>query len=326
MTTTARANIIDTLYMGFAVVHRQPWLILFPAAFDLAFWQGPRVSIAPVIQSLFARYEGMIQNNPDLARAATDGSGSTLPLTQEMSASLAQANLLHLLAWQLPSLLSASDGLSLEVAPPFWQITSLPAALLAGAVLLVLGLLGTSLYLSAVSFGVRETAYSGELYARFVLTGWFRLTGFYLLMAAVFIPIMFVGFVITGIAGLISATLITFVVYLSIGTVFLAWLFIAFADEAIFVSDAGVRRAIRLSIAMVAAFFWSASAFLSLSLMLAYGLTIVWLSMFEVHPIASVAAIAGHAYVATGLAAAAMVFYRGGAPAAGLQRPRGVAP
>lgn len=326
MGSTGRASIIETLSAGFTVVHRWPWLIGFPVLIDLSFWQGPRVSVAPVVEGALAWYEGFVQRNPGLAGVAAEGSEQALKQARDLSEGLAQGNLLHLLAWHVPSLVSGVGTVLGEAALlPQWQISSLPMALLAALGLLIIGLLGTALYLGAVALGVREGGISGTLYLNVVRLGWLRLMGFYALIVGGALPAGFVALLVMGIGGLFSPVVLSLLSTLVLSLFLLAALYLAFADEAIFVSDAGSWQALRQSVGLVARFFWSALAFLLLSNIIAAGLTIVWVRLFAVHPAAAVAAIAGHAYIATGLAAAAMVFYRSrAATASGTPWARGI--
>lgn len=309
MVSTGRASIIEIFSVGFAVVNRRPWLIALPVLLDLFLWQGPRASVAPVIEYTLVAYERLIQGNPDLV-AASGGTEQALEQAREAGTALAQGNLLHLLTWQLPSLANSLGTAVGESAAPPWQISSVPAVLLTTLALLVAGLLGTALYLGAVAWGVRDTQFSAGRYLHAVRLGWRRLLGFFGLLVLVGLPLGMVALVVLSVAGVLSLALLSFLSTLLLALLFLSALYLAFADEAIFMDDLGPVSALRQSVSVVSRFFWSAFAFVLLSNIITTGLTLIWMRLFSFHPAAGMVAILGHAYIATGLAAAAMVFYR----------------
>src|SRR5215467_12072129 len=48
-------GVIETLSAGFAVLHRQLWVLLLPVAVDLFLWFGPHVSYSPLVDPAVTR-------------------------------------------------------------------------------------------------------------------------------------------------------------------------------------------------------------------------------------------------------------------------------
>lgn len=91
-----------------------------------------------------------------------------------------------------------------------------------------------------------------------------------------------------------------------------------FVDDAIFVASAPPWRAIWYSVQAVWRHFWTAMAFILLVHLILIGTPLAWRVLLEQDfAVASIAAMAGHAYIATGLLASGMVFLKQRLPVAG---------
>ncbi|HEX5417844.1 MAG TPA: hypothetical protein VFZ25_19475, partial [Chloroflexota bacterium] len=91
------------------------------------------------------------------------------------------------------------------------------------------------------------------------------------------------------------------------GVLFLIYLF--FLTDAIVVSEVGPIRAAVSSTRVVANNFWSSVGFIGLVYIITLGMQIIWSGLAQ-NPVGTVIAIAGNAYIASGLAAASMLFYK----------------
>ncbi len=98
-------------------------------------------------------------------------------------------------------------------------------------------------------------------------------------------------------------------------------LYLFFAPDAIFVSQVGPRQAIRRSVAVVRANFWAAVRIVVLITIILLGMGQVWLALASRAPWGPALGILGNAYIASGLAAASMLFYRERMDALASRRP-----
>jgi hypothetical protein len=91
----------------------------------------------------------------------------------------------------------------------------------------------------------------------------------------------------------------------------LIWLFFtaSFSFDAVFVSEQGPLRALLSSLYIVQRSFWGAAALFLLSWVILEGMSLVWQPL-SVTTIGLVIAIAGSAYISSGLTAAHLIFYR----------------
>jgi hypothetical protein len=101
---------------------------------------------------------------------------------------------------------------------------------------------------------------------------------------------------------------------LSILTMALVWVgvYLYFVPDAIFVSQVGPLRAVRNSVLVVRGSFWSAVGIIVLVTVLLLGMGRVWelLAGTLPGPLGVGVGILGNAYIASGIIAASMGFYR----------------
>jgi hypothetical protein len=90
------------------------------------------------------------------------------------------------------------------------------------------------------------------------------------------------------------------------------WLYLFFVPEAVFVSQVGPLQAVKHSVAVVRTSFWPAAMLMVLTTVILLGMARVWMLSASAlqAPWGVGLAILGHAYIASGLLAAAMAFYR----------------
>jgi len=92
-------SIIDTISEGFRTLSRRIGLVLIPILLDLFLWQGPKLSVAPVMEKMIAMFEQAMN-----AAAASGGADSGMMQLFETQVGtlrevIGQLNLMALLAW-----------------------------------------------------------------------------------------------------------------------------------------------------------------------------------------------------------------------------------
>jgi hypothetical protein len=123
---------------------------------------------------------------------------------------------------------------------------------------------------------------------------------------AVMIPLAFVA----AVASLAAAAATALMTAVMATLVLVAQLYVFFAPDAIFMSRVGPVRAIRQSAAVVQASIWSALALAMLITVILIGLGQIWMLLATQASWGLALGIVGNAYIASGLVAASMLFYR----------------
>jgi hypothetical protein len=309
VSATPAPGIVDTLSGGFDQINRILWIILLPIAVDLFLWFAPRLSAAPFVHGavgwvngLYASMQGGL--DPASMQQAQQALGT---IDQAAGTFNAWTILVGGLA-VVPSIAPAS----LNGTLPF-KITTVGQFLAVFVGLELVGALLGCAYLGLIAQQVRDgrtdparlvrrlPSFVGAAFALIVMG-----LGLFLLVS---IP---VGLVL-GIVRLVSPalgsllTVLLFVVAQAVVVLGLIYLF--FVLDAIVVSEAGPVRAVANSARVVAANFWGAVGFIVVFIVIDWGLGLVWLAMSK-NPVGTFVAIVGNAYVASGLAAASMLYYR----------------
>lgn len=295
-------GVIDTLTGGYATVNRQLWIILIPILLDALLWLGPQISLAPVLSSAVAAVDVPAEFGNESARTAEQVRRSILD-------AMGDFNVLTLLSGptliSVPSLIVALGG---RGAFSFVDDASTAVGLVVGA--LVGGTLLGSLYRGAIAQQVREGRAAPSRLVNEALAGWGRVFGLMMVLLGVMLLFGIPLSVVIGSAALISRDLLSLGLLL-VSTVSLAvGLYLAFALDAIFVSQVGPLQAIRNSVAVVRTSFWPTVLLLSLVVLILLGMGRVWELLASQASWGTPVGIVGNAYIATGLAAASMAFYR----------------
>jgi hypothetical protein len=292
-------GVIDTLSAGYGVVNRHPWIVLFPILLDLFLWLGPQYSAARLVSQTLGRGVGGV-------------SGLTVGQQRDLVELFEGVNLLSALAPSLVGVPSLVAALGIRNPLQSIAVTSwgLASAIFFGAVLG--GLLLGSLYYASLAASVRGDGFSPFRLLGQTLRASARVVGYLLLLCL--LALLFgvpIGVLVWG-ANAISATLASLV--FSAVMVGLIWtlLYLSFVPDAIFISQVGPLRAIRNSVAVVRLGFWSAIGLLGLVALVMLGMSRVWLLASEriAEPWGLGLGILGNAYIASGLLAASMSFYR----------------
>ena len=306
-------GVVDTFAKGFTMVNRRLWVVAIIIALDLVLWLGPKVSISPLLDDGLNWYhhllvQSSLQFGPQQA-LRPDEIEQLYTQTSLALEPLRQVNLLATLAWNLPCLIKigASSGLGplggKVMALDMWSWFLM---LLVG--LGAVGLLGSCLYLGALAHLARGESIRGAALVRSLGRNWLRLVLYFILLGILGLllvpPLLLASGTVAGLnplgAGLVAV--IAFIVMLCL----MFTLF--FVDDAIFVSNAGVLKAIWYSANIVWRNLWSALAFFLVANVILLGMPVAW-GLILGHPVGVVVAILGNAYIATGVLTASMLYY-----------------
>lgn len=310
-------GVVDTLSAGYGVVNRRPWIVLIPVLLDLLLWFGPQLSVAPLVGQLLSR--------PDVQRGFGPNDAQAFEATRQMILTAADdLNVLQMLSttWGgVPSIMPAVGG----GRGPFTFVTSWVTALGVILGLLLAGALLGCLYRSIIAQEVRDDGVTVRGLPGQVLRAWLRLTGLALVLVAAGLLLgLPMAMLMVG-AALVGRELVTFGVTLMMAVVLWTGLYLFFAPDGIFVGRLGPLQAIRRSVAIVRSNFWAALRLVVLIEVILLGMGQVWLAIATRAPWGPALGIVGNAYIASGLVAASMLFYRERAGALPSGRPAAAA-
>lgn len=301
-----RIGIIDALNRGFDAAARTPWVVGLPILLDLFLWRGPQVSAAPLVDRAVNAYARL------LVPHGLGELGAPPPEALEAAReALARFNLLATVMLNLVAVPSSSP-----VRPALGPVVAAVEHPLP-ALLIVLSLEIVGMALGCVFFGAlaqRVRAGSVDLRALLVRVPRFWLRFVLIMLGLLALPVVIglpAGLLLAGMALLsLPAAQAVATILLIAAQVVTIWLaiYLFFVVDAVVVSDLGPRAAVETSIRVVARNFWPALGLIFLSFVIAQGMFQIW-SWISHSEVGSVVAIAGHAYIASGLAAASMVFY-----------------
>jgi hypothetical protein len=286
-------NVIDTLSEGFGAANRRLWIVAIPVLFDLFLWLGPKATVGPHLASLvqsgvpaqYSGYEALVQQ------------------------SVAGFNLFSLAALYLPSLVVRLDGTPLASLTANLPVNSPGVFLLAAAGIVLAGLWLGCLYMGLIAQVVRDGQTNLRVLASAVWRYWRRLVALLLMVAGLLllaaVPFGLV-YVVLASASPAAGDVLAFV--LQIGLLW-ALVFLFFAVQALLLSDVGPVHAMRLSVAVTAGNFWAAVFLISLTFLISLGVPLAW-QLIAFNPAGLALGIIGNAYIGTGVAAAAFLFYQ----------------
>jgi hypothetical protein len=288
-------GVVDSLSAGFGVVNEQPWIIVIPVLLDLFFLFGPRISIAPLVSQLVTR--------PSFIR--TFGADATAP-----AISFAEdANLLGLLSpggATLPTIVPV-----LRVARgSFMFLDSASGALLLALAAILGGLLLGCVYRAILAQQARDGEVSALAVPGETVVAWYRLLLLAVILFGAMIVVIFPLALLAAVASLMTAAASTIITGIVAMLGLTAQLYLFFAPEAIFISRVGPIQAIRRSVAVVHAGVWSALTLAILVTVILIGMGQLWISLAGQASWGLALGIVGNAYIASGLVAASMLFYR----------------
>ena len=314
MVTTAPLGIIDSLSAGFAIVNKRLWLLLLPVLLDVTLVLGPGISITPVVDEGVARFQASALTQTGQDQASSDSSEESLSqMVKQIAEALGafrETNLLGVLAWQLPSLVSATASTPLPKLRGAIAAEVASGWILLGYVLALalLSLMGVSLYLAAIAQALRGELFSAGRLLRTTLQGWLNFCLFFAVLLIIALPISGILILLLAAASLLSGSLLSLIGSLVFAVVLTASFYLFFVDDAIFFLRVRPLQAAWYSANVIWRNFWSAMGFVLLVNLIHAGIPVAWKLIIE-NPFGLAAAILGQAYIATGLAAAGMLFF-----------------
>jgi hypothetical protein len=302
-------GVIETLSAGFEQINRIPWILSLPILVDLFLWLAPGISAAPVIHRWTTQVLDLYQNiaASGVDPSAVDQARQSLGALDAAAVSFNVLSLLVLNVAAVPSI--APSSLTGTVAQ---EISS--GAVFAFVVLLTIvlgGLLGC-LYLGAIAQQVRDKRFDLVILLRRVWFYWLSVIGFIVIAGLFIIVVLIPVTIIVGLAQYAvpgsGAALLTVVLTFGYVALVLFAIYLFFLVSAIVVSEVGPVRAAISSARVVANNFWTSVGFIVLYVVISLGMQVVWTAL-SASVIGTAAAIAGNAYIASGLAAASMLYY-----------------
>ena len=296
------AGVVDSLTAGFGVVNGQPWIIMLPVVLDLFFLFGPRVSIAPLVSQVVTEAQ--------LTEAlGADATAQTIRIAEE-------TNLLGLLSPGGVTLPTIMPLLSQVVTPrgSFTMLDSAGTVVMLALGALLLGALLGCFYRAVLLQQVREGELSALRLPSESVVAWYRVVALGLLLvsagALVILLLAFIAAIFSRMTGAAMTLMTGIATMLAIIAQFYLFLYLFFTWDAIVVSQVGPIQAIRRSAAVVQTGVWSAITFVVLVTVIIIVMGQIWVMLASQASWGLALGIVGNAYIASGLAAATMLFYR----------------
>jgi len=313
-------GVIGCLMTGFDIVSRRPWLIALPVLLDLFLWLGPRLSIAPLLKRIAAFLQTQPAPDATTARQIAEATQYLKQVSEHFNllallSKLPLLNVPSLLAWRMPA---SPLGEPQEI----W-VTGVLALMGWGIVLIPVGLVLGFLYLNGLACQIRSMRSPDEqkaapnrtrgpeqtVEARSGIGKFIRV----LIFAA---GLLVTGMVITplwlflvGIAETIIPGLGFWLLMFSIGLVGYMGTHLLFVIPGVLVGGRGLWQATWESIGLIRTQLFSVIGLIVLAAVIYGGLSYVWL-LPPTDSWTLLAGIVGNACIATGLTAAAFVFYQ----------------
>ncbi|MFN0071094.1 MAG: hypothetical protein ACKVVP_06350 [Chloroflexota bacterium] len=299
---TRPPSVIDTLSAGYSVVNRSPWVLLIPILLDVFLWLGPQISLAPVVDRAIATMAVPTEWPVESGRTLEE-------LRRGVIETMDAFNVLALLSG--PSMVSVpSVAIVTGGRGTLHWIEDSGTALSTILGSLVGGLLLGSLYRAWLARQVLgDFATPDRMIGEAVSAGG-RAFVLMLLMMGVAILFGMPLAIVLGSAAAVSRDLLSMGMFIVSIAVMAVVLYLAFALDAVFISRVGPLQAVKNSVAVVRTSFWPTVLLLTLVLLILMGMGRVWELLAAVAPWGMYLGILGNAYIATGLLAATMAFYR----------------
>ena len=313
-----KLGMIQILSLGFESVVRALWLLVIPVVLDLFFWLGPQLSVRTLFDRLVLTLARQDVSTPELRQILLEGRSSLTVVGKSLNLfALLATNFMGLRVLPVPSLkgfeppLAAVPGAAPVAVSnvPVLPVDNVLLAVLLAIVLLVIGLLVGSLYLTLIADRVRLAGAPARPLPLRVLMIWLRivvfvvaLALFYLVAAVPFSIVVAIGMAINislGLVLVVGGWLLSF------------WLllYLWFTVYAMVIDGVGILRAMWYSANVVQRNLLSTFLLILLSNLIASGMVVLW-QIFEGSWYGDLLAIAGNAFIGSGLVAAAFVFYQ----------------
>jgi hypothetical protein len=296
-------SLVDTLSMGFRTLNRILPVLGVPLVINLWLWLGPRISIAPLLAWIRSF-------DPQTWDQARDQIAAAVALDQPLDL----RTIGPMRFWQPIYFFPMPADAVQPVEPAVWIFQSF---LTVGAVLVainVLVMLLTAVFLVPLADQVREAPPTGSWLARVART-WLVFLG---VLGIVLTALVVVGIPLLAIASALAAfvpVLGSFVVALLFAVMFWTSLSVSFAYDAIVLNQVGPVAALLASLAVVRRFFWGVLGLFLLKHFILAGLGFIWVGLTTTVP-GVLTAIIASTYIAAGIAAAHLIFFRDRLPLA----------
>ena len=299
--TTSHRGVLATLAAGFELATAHWWLALLPALLDAFYWLGPRLSS----RTLILRLVGFLQQEEMMSEIAA-----------ELADTAAQTNLFTSLSVPVlgvPGLLARFVAPEeTPLAPAVFEVSNPFSWMLIFAGLTAAGLLLAAVYYALIAETVRAGTDTPVAVGRFlhwlpahVLRVFLLAATLLFAVLAIYIPLSLGA---TAVA-LLSPVIASFV--LMFGMVAILWLlfYLAFSLHGVLLNNRPIFWALFESLRLVQRNSLQVLLLLLLVLGIRQGLSWLWLSIGTGNWL-TIASIAGHAFITTGLIAATFIFYR----------------
>lgn len=292
--TPKTQSLIDTIGAGYRALNRRPWVIGLPIALSALIWFGPPVVLGAADGPL----------NPVELIASLN---TTTAEQRELLTTVLASDLRVTFAWlNFVPLLAPAVGRTQVAAV---TLGSIGDVLLAVGLINLVALLVSSIFLTLVCGAVRNDqvhlAHDGRqalfVAGRLVLT-LLTLVGVGLVLGLPFLALSAILIAVLPVAAL-PVLLLWYV------GIFWAYIYVGFTPEAIVIGRHGPLRAIYHSVNLVRRNLAATLGLLLVSIVITSGLAVVWRQLAAT-PLGLTLALAGSAYIGSGLSAARMEFYR----------------
>ena len=302
----AAPGVIDCLSEGFGLVTRHLWVTFFPIGLDVLLYLAPRITAQPLVEQFLASYR---QAAAEVGDPSLVVGGADLQTVETFGRTFGEMNFLSFLGWNpAGAVVPSSAGLSTGVGATLTIASAGDFILLLLCVQLV-GLFLGCLYLGVLGQLVRDGRANLRRLTERVGSYWLTFLAFILLLVgvalAVSLTIAVLAVVSLSLAAFLSAALTTAAFF--IGLFLVIYLF--FFTAAVVVGERGPLDGIRSSFQTVRGSFWPSIGLIALTLLIGQGMLVIWWRLAEA-PGGVLLGVVGNAYVASGLTAATMYFYR----------------
>jgi hypothetical protein len=295
---------MDSLNAGFGVAAQKLNLLLIPLVLDLFLWLGPRLSPGPIVPELTARFRAVAGEMPQDSAAFVE---------QNIAEIFGSYNLFSALStWPLgtPSLLAGYElGASPLGTPSLIQVHGLNALLAWLLSLALVGLLVGSFYMSLIARWVGKSRVSLGTWIKRTWLHWARIVTFVfvVLLCSFFLSVPL--FLLVEVAAIIFAPLASLVLLAGVGMGMWGLFHLFFAVHGILLDDMKPLQAMRHSAKLVHRHRTSSVGLVLMTVVISLGLSTIW-HMPPPDSWLRLTAIAGNAFINTGLTAATFVYYR----------------
>lgn len=302
-------GVIEAISAGFERVFRHPWLMIIPILLDLFLWVGPRLQAG-------ALYD---QIAPNLRQMSTgldvNGQLAVQDMSQLLKGFLTHYNLYSWLSVGVIGVQAVNTGLDATaklvtgVQPAVGQVADFNGYLLSLIALSTVGLFLAGFFWALLGGELRKEAFdpinwlrrSAALGVRLVGLAVILFVGMLLLAVPLSMLTLLVSALSVGLASFVPALLLTALTWLAF--------YFLFTVHGLAVYQFTLQKAVRFSALIGRAYFAPTIGLLALSLAIYIGLGLIWNSIAPDSWL-RVIAIAGNAFIATGLAMASLVYYQ----------------